>query len=50
MTHWDIKPENILITEDDEIILIDFGLAREMRSSYFGDTDCGTEGYKAPES
>jgi len=50
MIHRDIKPENILITEFDEIILIDFGLAREMKTSYLGETDCGTEGYKAPES
>ena len=35
---------------NDNVKIVDFGLAREMRSSYFGETDCGTEGYKAPES
>ena len=50
MIHRDIKPENIYITESYNIILLDFGLAREMRTSYLGETDCGTEEYKAPES
>ena len=49
MTHRDIKPENIYITDDLVVILIDFGLAREMRTSYIGETDAGTEEYKAPE-
>ena len=43
MIHRDIKPENIYITESYDIILLDFGLAREMRTSYLGETDCGTE-------
>jgi len=49
MTHRDIKPENIYITESHEIILLDFGLAKEMKTSTLAETLCGTEEYKAPE-
>ena len=44
--HRDIKPENIYITEDDVVILLDFGLARRiMTSSFTGNTNVGTADY-----
>ena len=34
MAHLDIKPDNILISDSDKLLLIDFGLAREMNNIY----------------
>jgi serine/threonine protein kinase len=47
--HRDIKPENIFITDDDIVILIDFGVARRIMTSFVGNTNVGTPDYKAPE-
>ena len=43
--HRDIKPENIYITEDDVVILLDFGLARRIMTSFTGNTNVGTADY-----
>ena len=46
----DMKPENIMVEPDDEIKLIDFGIAREYKNQNTQDTIClGTKGYAAPE-
>lgn len=46
----DMKPQNILITSDGTLKLVDFGVARVYKEGKESDTDfLGTEGYAAPE-
>lgn len=46
--HHDIKPENILITADEQVKICDFGLASKISEN--GVKGClGTLGYAAPE-
>lgn len=46
----DMKPGNIIIDNDNDVKLIDFGIAREFRSEQDSDTTfIGTIGYAAPE-
>lgn len=46
----DMKPGNIMLKPDGNIMLIDFGTAREYKTGSTGDTVClGTKGYAAPE-
>lgn len=46
----DMKPANVMLKPDGNISLIDFGTAREFKSSSIEDTTClGTQGYAAPE-
>lgn len=48
VVHCDIKPENVILFEDDRLRLGDFGLARiSLRS--FAASGSGTVGYMAPE-
>ena len=48
--HRDIKPQNIIITEDDQVVLIDFGISRIYKDGVKSDTIIGgTAGYAAPE-
>lgn len=46
----DMKPANIMLKSDGEVVLIDFGTAREFKEKNVEDTTClGTQGYAAPE-
>lgn len=46
----DMKPSNVMLRPDGNIEIIDFGTAREYKSSSIEDTTClGTQGYAAPE-
>ena len=49
--HRDVKPENVWLTQDDELKLMDFGIARVMRPSHFTTQglSMGTAYYMAPE-
>ncbi len=46
----DMKPSNVMLKSDGNVVLIDFGTAREFKEQNAGDTTClGTQGYAAPE-
>lgn len=50
IVHRDIKPSNIIIDKNDELWLIDFGIARTVKDDKKQDTMLlGTFGYAAPE-
>ena len=44
----DMKPSNIMINQDGHVVLIDFGIAKNLRAGQRG-TMMGTEGYSPPE-
>jgi putative methionine-R-sulfoxide reductase with GAF domain len=48
IVHRDVKPQNI-IRGDDGIVLVDFGVARELGASDSGTVGVGTPRYMAPE-
>lgn len=48
IVHQDVKPENVLVTPDDRVVLLDFGLA-SLRHEGPADEIVGTIGYLAPE-
>lgn len=45
----DLKPSNAIVTPDDRIVLIDFGIARTLERTDRKGTMIGTEGYSPPE-
>ncbi len=44
----DMKPSNIMVTPENHIVLVDFGIAKEFQAGQKG-TMIGTEGYSPPE-
>ena len=49
IVHRDSKPENILLTNDGGVKLLDFGLSRTVGSGSYAKTFAGTPEYYAPE-
>jgi len=49
IVHRDLKPHNILINNNKEIKLADFGFAREFKDTLISETICGSPLYMAPE-
>lgn len=49
ITHRDLKPENLLLDDNNNIKLIDFGLANSMKDAQTLKTACGSPNYAAPE-
>jgi serine/threonine protein kinase len=49
LTHRDLKLENILLTDDLKVKLIDFGFTRLYDDKVLLDTYCGSSAYAAPE-
>ena len=48
--HRDVKPANIMVTEDNTAYLIDFDISRTRKDDQRSDTEIlGTQGYAAPE-
>jgi len=47
--HRDIKPGNIMLAANGEVLLVDFGLARPLEEGKEGTARVGTHGFASPE-
>ena len=46
MFHRDLKPTNIMLDKNKELVLVDFGIGRDYENL---EGSCGTPGFNAPE-
>ncbi|KAL0952141.1 hypothetical protein HGRIS_008760 [Hohenbuehelia grisea] len=49
IVHRDMKPENVLLDDDLNVKIADFGLSNEIVDGSFLKTSCGSPNYAAPE-
>jgi len=47
--HRDIKPANVIVKSDGSVKLLDFGIAKELKSEPYSRTSVGTKPFMAPE-
>lgn len=47
--HWDLKPENLLLTSNGLVKIVDFGLSNIYAKNNLLKTACGSPCYAAPE-
>jgi serine/threonine protein kinase len=47
--HMDLKPANLLVTSEDRLVILDFGLVVELSGEVAPNPGAGTLGYMAPE-
>jgi eukaryotic-like serine/threonine-protein kinase len=49
LVHRDLKPSNVLVTDDSQLVILDFGLVAPMAGDVHELQVVGTPGYMAPE-
>lgn len=50
IVHRDIKPDNLLVDEEDNLKVADFGISQIMEQSDSTSSNAGTKAFMAPEA